>query len=138
MEEDKNHLIHKIIIRYILKTVRLLILIIFICFYVGIAIYIAFQISGVISDDCYEVNCFIKDNDFDHRTTTDKIIVMAYFSFTTLSTVGFGDYSAESSGERLIMIVVMVLGVMCFSYVMGLFTEIVNTFMQINHPIEKY
>jgi hypothetical protein len=63
---------------------------------------------------------------------------MAYFSFTTLSTVGFGDYHPISSGERLVMIVIMLLGIMCFSYIMGLFTEILNTFTTINHPIEEY
>ena len=63
---------------------------------------------------------------------------MAYFSFTTLSTVGFGDYYAISSGERLVMIVIMLLGIMCFSYIMGLFTEIMLTFTTINNPIEEY
>ena len=63
---------------------------------------------------------------------------MAYFSFTTLSTVGFGDYYAISSGERLVMVVVMLLGVMVFSYIMGLFTEIMMTFTTISNPIEEY
>ena len=72
------------------------------------------------------------------RTSRDKIIVMAYFAFTTLSTVGFGDYYPISSGERLVMIVIMLLGIMIFSYIMGLFTEILNTFTTIDHPIEEY
>jgi len=63
---------------------------------------------------------------------------MAYFSFTTLSTVGFGDYHPTSSGERLVMVVVMLLGVMVFSYIMGLFTEILMIGTTITHEIEEY
>ena len=61
---------------------------------------------------------------------------MAYFSFTTLSTVGFGDYYAIGNGERLLMVCVMLLGIMCFSYIMGLFTEILNIFLTLNAPLE--
>jgi len=63
---------------------------------------------------------------------------MCYFSFTTLSTVGFGDFYATTDGERLWMIIIMVGGIMCFSYIMGLFTEILDTFSTINDPIEEY
>ena len=62
---------------------------------------------------------------------------MGYYSFTTLSTVGFGDYYPISNGERLIMVAIMVLGIMCFSYIMGLFNEILNIFITINLPLEE-
>jgi hypothetical protein len=41
-DEDRNKLIHKIIIRYVLKTIRLLIVLMFITFYVGISCSIIF------------------------------------------------------------------------------------------------
>lgn len=63
---------------------------------------------------------------------------MTYFSFTTLSTVGFGDFYPKSNGERLVVVVVMLFGVAIFSYIMGLFTEILNTFKTIFDPIEEY
>ena len=63
---------------------------------------------------------------------------MAYFSFTTLSTVGFGDYYPGTSGERLFMVFIMVGGIMCFSYIMGLFTEILNVFFTIDSDVEEY
>ena len=61
---------------------------------------------------------------------------MSYFSFTTLSTVGFGDFYPVGNGERLLMVIVMLLGIMCFSYIMGLFTEILNIFLALNKPLE--
>jgi len=63
---------------------------------------------------------------------------MAYFSFTTLSTVGFGDFHPKTNGERLFMVLIMVGGIMCFSYIMGLFTEILNVFFEIDSPIEEH
>ena len=62
---------------------------------------------------------------------------MSYFSFTTLSTVGFGDFYAVGNGERLLMVCIMLLGIMCFSYIMGLFTEILNTFLTLNASLDE-
>ena len=42
-----------------------------------------------------------------------------YFSFTTLSTVGFGDVRPYSDVERLITIIVLVAGVSIFSVFLG-------------------
>jgi hypothetical protein len=139
MEEDRNKLIHIIIIRYVLKTVRLAIVIMFISFLTGIGCFILFQLSHELGLR-YETSedSFVNAYDLDFRTVKEKMIIMAYFSFTTLSTVGFGDFHAISNGERLVMIIIMLLGIMCFSYIMGLFTEILNTFTTINHPIEQY
>jgi len=51
---------------------------------------------------------------------------MAYFFFTTLSTVGFGDLHPRSDAERILMAFLMLLGVAVFSYVMGNFIEILD------------
>ena len=66
------------------------------------------------------------------------MLTLAYFSFTTLSTVGFGDYYAITNGERLWMIIIMLGGIMCFSYIMGLFGEVFVAWSTINDPIEQY
>ena len=47
-----------------------------------------------------------------------------YFAFTTLSTVGFGDYAPRSNLERLVFTAVLLGGVAIFSYIMGVFIEI--------------
>jgi len=44
-------------------------------------------------------------------TKYQKVIALTYYSFTTLSTVGLGDYHPRSSAERLICSFVMVIGV---------------------------
>ena len=49
---------------------------------------------------------------------------MVYYIFTTLSTVGFGDYNPKSEIERIVTTVILLVGVACFSYIMGQFIEI--------------
>ena len=46
---------------------------------------------------------------------------MIYYAFTSLSTVGFGDYNPRSDSERLFIAMVLLFGVLTFSYVMGNF-----------------
>ena len=51
---------------------------------------------------------------------------MTYFSFTSLSTVGLGDFNPRSDYERLIISLILMFGVAVFSYVMGNFIEIID------------
>ena len=46
---------------------------------------------------------------------------MSYFAFTSLSTVGFGDFYPVSDFERMVWAFVMLFGVAIFSYIMGIF-----------------
>ena len=47
------------------------------------------------------------------------MIVAIYFAFTTLSTVGFGDYHPRSMAERIIGAIILFFGVAIFSIFMG-------------------
>ena len=39
--------------------------------------------------------------------------------FTTLTTIGFGDFNPKSEIERAIMTVILLIGVACMSFIMG-------------------
>ena len=60
------------------------------------------------------------------------MIILTYFAFTSLSTVGFGDYAPISDLERLVGAFVLLGGVAIFSYIMGNFIEILNNFKDFN------
>ena len=64
-------------------------------------------------------------------------IAMTYFLFTTLSTVGFGDYYPVGNIERSVMIPIFLFGVMIFSYIMGNFAEILQVIMEIDSDLEE-
>ena len=54
----------------------------------------------------------------EEKTNGEKLIIVLYFAFTTLSTVGFGDYVPKSELERTITAFILLIGVACFSYIM--------------------
>ena len=62
--------------------------------------------------------------DTDKYDNFSKTVILAYFSFTSLSTVGFGDYYPLSDSERLFGAFILLFGVAIFSYIMGMFIEI--------------
>ena len=63
-------------------------------------------------------------------------ITVTYFAFTSLSTVGFGDYAPISNTERLVGAFMLLIGVAVFSYIMGNFIEILDKFKQLNESFE--
>lgn len=56
------------------------------------------------------------------------MIMVVYFAFTTLATVGYGDYHPINEVERLIWSFVLLFGVAVFSFIMGNFIEILMSF----------
>ena len=62
---------------------------------------------------------------------------MMYYFFTTLSTVGFGDFYPVSNAERCVGIPIFLFGVMIFSFIMGNFAEILQVIMEIDCDLEE-
>ena len=54
-----------------------------------------------------------------------------YFSLTTLSSIGYGDYSPQSTNERIISVLILLLGVMMFSFIMSQFIEILMNYQSL-------
>ena len=63
--------------------------------------------------------------DVDH---SGELVSMWYYGLTTLSTIGYGDYSPKSASEKFILALGMMLGVSVFSYIMGNLIEILAAF----------
>ena len=49
-----------------------------------------------------------------------------YFTVTTITTVGYGDVSADNTAERIVGVVTMVLGVIAFSYATGSLSSLIQ------------
>lgn len=65
---------------------------------------------------------------FESQTGIDKLIKVWYFAITTLSTIGFGDFTPVSSIERLLASMILMFGVTVFSFIMGQFIEILMNY----------
>ena len=70
------------------------------------------------------------------NTPRHNMIIGLYFSFTSLSTVGFGDFNPKSNIERFICAFILLFGVAIFSYVMGNFIEILDQFKEFHKDLE--
>ena len=60
-----------------------------------------------------------------------------YYAYTTLSTVGFGDFNPRSDLERAVCIVVLLLGVAIFGIIMGMFLEIIEKFKEYDSELDE-
>lgn len=74
--------------------------------------------------------------DLESLSAFHTTIISLYFSFTSLSTVGFGDYHPKSNVERIFCSIMLVAGVMIFSYIMGNFIAMIEGYKQMKSDIE--
>lgn len=65
------------------------------------------------------------------------MLVVLYFAFTSLSTVGFGDFHPISSAERLVCAFVLLFGVAIFSYIMGIFISILDQYGKSHADVDE-
>ena len=69
---------------------------------------------------------FMTYYDLEDNTEWQNLIVGMYFAYTSLSTVGFGDYAPRSDSERLVTAFILMVGVSVFSVFLGNLTEIID------------
>ena len=55
-----------------------------------------------------------------------------YFTMTTITTVGYGDISGQSTVERVICIFLHLIGVLSYSFASGSLTSIIANYDQMN------
>ena len=67
---------------------------------------------------------------------SENVVIMIYFAFTSLSTVGFGDFYPVGDFERLFTSMILLAGVATFSYIMDNFMQVVNSIEDFNRELE--
>ena len=65
-------------------------------------------------------------------------IALSYFTFTTLTTVGLGDYHPVSDQERILGAFVLLFGVLITSVVMENFNQMLNKLKEIDSQYQDY
>lgn len=102
------------------QVLRLIIFILLLSYFLGTMWFIMTKHSTEDPEEFTFYNVYTLED----RSNFDNISVVMYFMFTTLSTVGFGDFNPKSEIERLIMTFILLIGVACFSYIMSQFIAI--------------
>ena len=145
---DNNKIEEILIIKYMFKIMKFVIIIVHISFIVGMGWMI---LMGTIEDFWFNIdytevyssgqyisdpnrenyeNTFVVYNKLHLMEPNDISTILTYFAFTTLSTVGFGDFVPRSDEERFVGAFIMLFGVMIFSTIMGGFIDLITEFKE--------
>ena len=116
--EERRKLIF--ILRHIGNIIRMLIGLIFVNYIIGCFWFWYSDRSG---DENW-----ITSNDLDEEVGLKKMLLSFYFILTTLTTVGYGEFSATNPNEYTLMIFILIFGVGYFAYVMGNFNNAILNF----------
>lgn len=139
-EKDHNQIRERLILSFALKSLKLVILITNLSYFIGHFWYIYCEIGSSIDLEvnarhhenpaAYNTEHFLKFFNLDHtspKTNLQVSIILMYYAFTSMSTVGFGDYHPRSDYERVFCALILLFGVTMFSYIMGTFSQILST-----------
>lgn len=109
------------------KVARLGGIILMSSYFLGIGWYIFTHIEyknpDIFLDSTGEL--FYSEYDLGNKTIKTRCSAMIYYAFTTLSTVGFGDFHPKNNTERLLTSMILLAGVAIFSYLTGNFLDVV-------------
>ena len=112
-----------------LKIFELVILIMNISYFIGIIFMIVAQLNmaiGRMIDEDTDMEYFIEYFSIDSSEYSYNTILIMYYAFTSLSTVGFGDLHPRSDIERIFCSFMLLFGVAIFSYLMSCFIDILE------------
>jgi len=70
-------------------------------------------------------------------TNFQRMIKLTYFAFTTLSTVGFGDYHPRSDYERAAIVIIVLTGVNMTTFIMDVLNRTLTELRFINKEYEE-
>ena len=63
---------------------------------------------------------------FNHNDIGEMYTIGLYWTVTTITTVGYGDISATNTPERIVACIIMVIGVIAFSFSTGSLSSIIQ------------
>jgi len=70
------------------------------------------------------------------KTPFHSMLICFFFTLTTVTTTGFGDYVAQNVPERIFSTILMLFGVLYFSFLMSLLMEEINIVGDENQTVE--
>jgi len=118
--EDNNNISKILYISYFLRTTSLLFIILFGSYIFGQAWFIYCDYTRTDEDN------FIEAFEMDSKLNHQKSILLTYFTFTSMSTVGLGDYHPISNFERILGAFFLLSGVATTSFIVENFMSMIN------------
>jgi len=107
--------------KYVYKIIRLIIIAITLTYFLGCTWY--YITSNNFFEDPIE-DTFYGYYELEKYANSRRLVICCYFALTTLSTVGYGDLVPQTNFEKVVGIIIMILGIAFFSYIMGNFNDV--------------
>ena len=76
----------------------------------------------------FDTETWVFRNNLLEKSDAYLYLVSLYWSFTTLTTVGYGDINAESTDELVLCLIWMLFGVGTYSFIIGTFTSVMSNY----------
>lgn len=121
---------------YVYRIFRLMIIALSITYIIGCFWYMISENLNTAQDVASD-RTFAASLDYKGYSNWRKLIISCYFTLTTLSTVGYGDFYPLSDMERMIAVFLMLIGVAFFSYIIGSFLEIIANYKKKTGGIDR-
>ena len=83
-------------------------------------------------DETQDSDTWIKAGGYEEYSIFDLYVTSYYFTVTTITTVGYGDISGNSSIERVICFFLHLIGVLTYSFASGSLTSIIANYDSYN------
>jgi hypothetical protein len=100
-------------------------------FFLGMIYYCYCDITAGANDEN-----FINNYSLEERSVYQISIIVLYYSVTTLSTVGFGDFVPQNNQDRIFITVSLIFGVGIFSAVLNLFQGLFYQLWNLNNDFD--
>ena len=134
---DHTNIMMRAYILSAFNTIRLFIIISMVTFFLSIFYYIYLTLAHDVNQGNPErEDNFLDKFNIQQMSIREQCIATIYFLFTSLSTVGLGDYHPRSNDERILGVFVLLFGVMIFSSMMGNFIDIIQVFSNLDQEFE--
>ncbi|EGR26984.1 hypothetical protein IMG5_203830 [Ichthyophthirius multifiliis] len=117
---QKQKMTYLFLLRYLYKFLSFMLFAITLTYFVACIWYIV--ITSNIGDG--KTLSFYEKFGLYNYPDSKRLIICCYFVMTTLATVGYGDFSPQTNFEKIIGIIIMILGIAFFSYIIGNFTDV--------------
>lgn len=133
---NHNHIQRIVLTSYIVRTLKLLIITCSFSYFFGLFWYIFCDIRLILQKrdtSLFDKDFFGENEDENflvyfqlyNKSVSENLITMTYFAFTTLTTVGLGDFHPRTNIERALGAFVMLFGVIVTSFITESFTKMI-------------
>ena len=107
-----------------IRMVILLLMILIIAHWMACALFIVYSYA----EESGETTWVEAHGSIDSESSRiDMYLVAYYWAIMTLTTIGYGDVTAQNNGERVFFIIAMLLAAGVFSYLLGTFVSLIDS-----------